>query len=136
MSIPNDMTEQFDRAANPLEPDALLACQYSDRVRGGAYASGERRLMVAVLEDAIRCLQYGAADDKTDKRAQFRDARKWIASTDESWFFSFENVCETLGIDPLVLRRRLLDRECAGEHRQCRAVDEPAAAPRDPVCAS
>ena len=31
----------------------------------------------------------------------------WIASNDRGWFFSYENICETLEINPEYLRRGL-----------------------------
>jgi hypothetical protein len=37
----------------------------------------------------------------------FDEALKWIASNDRGWFFSYENICETLEINPEYLRRGL-----------------------------
>src|SRR5215813_13284929 len=35
-------------------------------------------------------------------------AEAWIAAVDREWPLSFENVCETLGVDPDALRAALL----------------------------
>ena len=42
----------------------------------------------------------------TDLRG-IRRAIAYVASTDRTWPFSFENVCEALGLDPTVLRQEL-----------------------------
>jgi len=60
---------------------------------------GVRRLMAAVLEDAITAMRAGG-------RASSQ-ARHWLLSNDREWLFSFESLCEALGIDPNELRRNL-----------------------------
>ena len=40
-------------------------------------------------------------------RQLFDEALAWIASNDRGWFFSYENICETLEINPEYLRRGL-----------------------------
>jgi len=35
----------------------------------------------------------------------FADADEWIGDEDRSWYFSFENICEILEINPGYLRR-------------------------------
>jgi len=61
--------------------------------------------MLAVLEDAVTCFQgYFAARDKTKTRL-FREAEDWILQQKKSnWLFSFDNVCETLGLNPGYIR--------------------------------
>jgi len=69
---------------------------------------GEEELMLAVLEDAIECFQlYILAKDKKGKEL-FRDAEEWILEKDRDWFFSFENICDVLGLNPNFLRRGLM----------------------------
>jgi hypothetical protein len=41
------------------------------------------------------------------ERRDIEDAIAWIASTDRRWPFSFENICEALGMEADELRRRL-----------------------------
>jgi len=64
---------------------------------------------LAVLEDAITCFQvYFAARDKQKTRL-FREAEEWILLQEKSdWLFSFDNVCETLGLNPGYIREGLL----------------------------
>jgi hypothetical protein len=70
-------------------------------------AAGERALMRAVLEDAIRCL-IGEVGPRHQRGALAAEARQWIETADPRWPFSFENVCDGLGLDAANLRRRLL----------------------------
>jgi hypothetical protein len=76
----------------------------------------ERRLRLAVLEDAIRYFQrYLHATDKRG-RALYEDALDWFASPDRSEPFSLENVCDALGVDAEYVRgglRRWRDAELA-----------------------
>ena len=66
----------------------------------------QRALRAAVLIDAIRCL-VGAARMR-ERRAR-QSALLWILSRDAKAPFSFNNVCEALGLDPSRLRRSLLE---------------------------
>src|SRR5882672_10265351 len=76
------------------------------RTEGGP-AGSERALMRAVLEDAIRCL-VGELGPRHQRGALAAEAREWIEVADPRWPFSFENVCDGLGLDAANLRRRLL----------------------------
>jgi len=64
---------------------------------------GERALMLAVLTDAIQCLEGRGRDGQLLKA----EARRWVASRDQRWPFSFESICGVLDIDPQTIRRRL-----------------------------
>jgi hypothetical protein len=101
-----DVTAE-DRVQELFQPDTLLPSQYFDRIRRRASADGERRLMVAILEDAVDVYrkQAGARDRK--RRQMFEDAEAWIESPDRSWIFSYENICDVLGIDAGYLRKGL-----------------------------
>jgi hypothetical protein len=114
-----------DRSFGLFEPDALLPAQFYAAFRGGSAVRGEKRLMLAVLEDALDCYQkYAFARDGHGQQL-FTEACEWIASESRDWFFSFENICETLEITPEYLRRGLeswrVSRMMASE-RQARAV--------------
>jgi len=97
-----------DQYAGQLAPDTMLPTQFFGRLRQKAQQDGEHRLMVAVLEDAVNCFQkqLNARDPKA--RQLYLDAEEWITSTDQSWFFSFVNVCQTLDLDPDYIRAGLL----------------------------
>ncbi len=64
--------------------------------------------MLAVLHDAVVCFQdHVKARDKR-KRRLFLEAEEWILDQDRRYFFSFENVCGSLSLDPSYLRRGLM----------------------------
>ncbi len=89
--------------------DLILPCQYHD-LSGGRELLGEQRLMLALLTDAINVYQRGAMSAASHARRLFVDADQWIMSDrDSSEAFSFEMVCDALGINAAQLRRRLLD---------------------------
>ncbi len=96
-----------DRSFGLFEPDALLPAQFYAAFRGGSGVRGEKRLMLAVLEDALDCFQKYAAARDGHGQALFDEAHAWIVSNDRGWFFSYENICETLEINPEYLRRGL-----------------------------
>ena len=89
-----------------FEPDTLLPSQYFDRLRGPE-RSGAWRLVVAMLEDAIHVYRAQAGATEAHKRKLFEEAEEWIESSDREWVFSFENVCDILGLEASYLRRGL-----------------------------
>ena len=73
-------------------------------------ASGERRLYLAVLEDALARLA-GANPESVSSSAlaaQVDGARTWFIARDDEAPFSFESVCAALGLAASPLRRAAL----------------------------
>jgi len=68
----------------------------------------EKRLLLAMLEDAITAARRPAGKPRRRPQAPRVEARRWIFSNDVRWPFSFVNVCGVLGIDPYYLRRGLI----------------------------
>lgn len=66
----------------------------------------ERRLMAAILEDALGCYRAHLNTANVRRRKLFRDAERWILA-DDYWLFSFRNVCDVLGMDPEAVRGEL-----------------------------
>ena len=98
-----------DRLAGLFEPDVLLPAQYFAAFRRAGGLERERLLMLAVLEDAIDCFQkYSHVQDPRGK-AMFDEAEEWVHSSDRTWLFSFENICDTLEINAEYVRRGLRD---------------------------
>src|SRR5207247_5111221 len=89
-------------------PDVILPEQFFAGAWRGSYVSGEKALMLAVLEDGIRCFQAPMRNPRSNRRLVSREAEQWIRAVDYEWPFSFQNVCETLGINPESLRGTLL----------------------------
>lgn len=85
----------------------ILPSQYYD-LSAGHRLSGEQKLMLALLADAINVYQHGAHSRKTRERLLYIDAEHWIMDQKDHQPFSFELVCEALGINSAVLRKRLV----------------------------
>ena len=105
MSYERGFTE--DRIASLFQPDTLLPAQYLDTYRRKTHLEPEKRLMLAVLEDAVACFQKYLLVRDGKGREMFRDAEKWILDEESGWLFSFDNVCEALGYNPAYVRRGL-----------------------------
>jgi len=73
---------------------------------------GERRLMLAVLMDALRTLRLPrcASDEMAACRAWLRD-RAWITSENDKYLFSFVSICHALGLNAEYVRRCVLHRD-------------------------
>jgi hypothetical protein len=66
---------------------------------------GEKKLMLAVIENAIEDFQkYVLASDKRGMEL-FQDAEQWILETNSASLFSFESICVHLDLDPDYVRR-------------------------------
>ena len=66
------------------------------------YATGaERALMSALLFDGVQSYLNSILSSAKEKNVE---AVSWINSRDDSYVFSFQSVCEGLGIDPDALR--------------------------------
>lgn len=105
-------TVRADRTPESLAelfaPDIVLPEQFFEGARRDSYISGEKALMLAVLEDGIRCFQEHLRNPRSNPRLLSEQAEAWIRAVDYEWPFSFNNVCETLGLNPEALRGALL----------------------------
>ena len=67
----------------------------------------ERRLMVAVLHDALDCLErYRSATSKEGHRL-FHEAQHWFLAREAGWPYSFECICAALDLDSNAVRQCL-----------------------------
>lgn len=85
--------------------DPILPERFHAEVR--ALRDPERRLRLAVLEDAIRYFQRYAGSTDGREQALYEDAVEWLSSRDRTEPYSFENVCDVLGLDADYVRGRL-----------------------------
>ena len=87
-----------------LQPDVALPAQYNRA--SFVQAQGERRLLLAMLEDAINCYRKNAfARDRRGQRL-FHETREWMMSEDLQ-AFSFAYACDVLGVEPQAVRQSL-----------------------------
>ncbi len=97
-------SREFD-GADALS-DIILPSQYFGAMGGGGLCS-EQRLMLAVLVDAINILQGWHRAGSARKRRAFAEAGQWVNTRGTSYPFSFDSICDALGIDFDMLRERL-----------------------------
>lgn len=100
---------EVEESRGPIfEPHTMLPSQFFTSIKGRSFVEGEKRLMAAVLGDAVEC--YMKQQDARDERGRqiFRDAEVWIFEAQESGLFCFRTICDTLGIEPDWVRRGLL----------------------------
>jgi hypothetical protein len=71
-------------------------------------ARPSRMLMQAVLEDAIRTFLHHTPARTTRARRIWQEEFTWLTARDRGHPFTFENVCDALGIEPRALRARVL----------------------------
>ena len=88
----------------------LLPAQVERRVRVG---EPHKRLMAAVLRTVVDDCRGGTPYRRSTGQgvvgaSAVRKAVAYVASTDRTWLFSFENLCEALGLDAARLRRELV----------------------------
>jgi hypothetical protein len=69
---------------------------------------GEERLMLAVLESAVEDFQKYVLARHFNGKKLFQQAEQWFLEKNSDELFSFESVCETLGLHPDNVRKGLL----------------------------
>lgn len=85
-------------------PDVLTPVQYYEGVRTQhPETHGMKRLLLAVLEDALRCLTYVESRNPVHRKA-FGEAETWILDCKARGPFAFVSICEALEIEPDHLR--------------------------------
>jgi hypothetical protein len=96
-----------EKIASLFQPDFLLSAQYFGNLRK-TLLEPEKKLMFAILEDAISCYQSNLTAQSVRGKRFFEETKNWIVAVGSDWIFSFENVCEALGLNPQYVRQGLL----------------------------
>ena len=73
----------------------------------------EELLMIAVLNDALECLEKHRFATERQRCRLFHQARQWFLAGDTQWPYSFERICASLDLDANRLRRRIAIRAAA-----------------------
>jgi hypothetical protein len=120
-----------ERQQHPVPASLTGSCPRSfDFVRDAHFAQDdgrresenepERKLLEAVLEDAIQCWQACAViapvwrvsgySSMGKRQREYFEADRWFfGEYDNAPLFSFQQICDCLGLDPDFIRRRLLE---------------------------
>ncbi len=89
-----------------FEPDILNEAAFPRNARRAV--TPERRLLIAILADAVDCYRKNLGARTARGRRLCREAEHWIFSDDQTWAFSFRNICDALGVDAEAMRERAL----------------------------
>jgi len=112
-----------EKLASLFQPDTLLSTQYFDNLRRNTLLEPEKRLMLALLEDAIHSFQDNLSPQTARKKKLFDETEDWIVEMGGDWIFSFDHVCEALGFSPEYVRQGLL--RWKEKHRPKRLEAQP-----------
>jgi hypothetical protein len=99
------MTQYYDYLESSFELESILPLQFFEKKKEAM--EPVKRLMLAVLADAVRCYQTGLDARATSRRRAFLEAERWFFGLNTDGLFSFENVCCVLDITPDYLRQML-----------------------------
>ena len=100
-----------ERIGSLFQPDTLLGEDYAANFRRKIPLEPERTLLLAVLEDGIRCFQENLFAVSGKRRTLFDEAKEWLFSDDANWFCSFVSICTLLNLEPSYIRRGLKEWE-------------------------
>ncbi len=89
---------------NLLELEVMLPSQYSDRRRS---RTPEHRLMMAIIHDALECVEKHRFARDRHRRRLYDEARYWFLVQERDWPYSFEGICSALDLDSNAVRERL-----------------------------
>lgn len=89
------------------QPDTLIAFEYFSHVRKKKSLEPEKRLMLAVLRDAIYCFKRAVVKGRLRAKSEFCEAEEWFWEDGENWPFSYKNICNEIGLDPSGIRNKL-----------------------------
>ncbi|MEY4948811.1 MAG: hypothetical protein RL698_1022 [Pseudomonadota bacterium] len=97
-------------AAHDWPEPTILPEQHYARSSEGSPMRGVNALMIAVLEDAIACLETAKESRNVKARMLAMNAERWIRSEDTSYAFAFASICDVLSLDRGKVRDELLRR--------------------------
>ena len=101
MVMAHARSAHLEVATDSSVPEVILPIQYFDRLTVRATDVPEKRLMFAVLLDAVLHLQRRHSRGASE-------AAEWIEGPDDGSPFSFQSICDCLGLQAEQLARALL----------------------------
>lgn len=87
------------------DPGAVIV--FYDTLKRSVHLEPEKRLMLAMLDDALKCLQKHMRAKSRRRKKLFNEVERWFHERDGEDVFSFEHVCTVLGLSPGYVRRML-----------------------------
>lgn len=96
-----------EKISSLFHPDTIAAPEYFEGLSRRSSLDPSKKLMLAILEDGLKCFLANVSARGGKNKKLFDEAEKWIMAEGSDDIFSFENVCEVLGLNPEYLRRGL-----------------------------
>jgi len=106
-SVSSGHTSMSCDSESPFEAEPILPSHFFEGRKKSEALQPEKRLMLAVLTDAVHCYQVGCDAQKSSRIRAFREAEEWLFSSKGYGPFSCENVCSAIDIAPDYLRKML-----------------------------
>ena len=105
-----------------FEPDILVSEKYFKIYRLAKPAEAEKKIMFAVLVEALQTYQKFAFSGSARGQVLFHEAKAWFWKDEPDGVFSFSSICEVFGLNPPFFRRGRLQwvegRERSGPPRK------------------
>lgn len=99
---------ETERGMTSWAEEILTPAQFFTSATDTALAwNGERKLLLAVLRDAVESFFRYRNDSTTRGQRLFRETHDWFWATERSWLCSFVNICDQLHLDAGYLLRGL-----------------------------
>jgi hypothetical protein len=90
-------------------PEIILPIQHTPPRDAQGRCEGERRLMLAVLEDAVVSLKLHMRGPSVHSRRLVAEIENWLASGSRAHAFAFGTICDVLGFDISAVRQAVKD---------------------------
>jgi len=95
-----------------LQPLLCLPDQFfTDAVHSEAHWNGTRRLLFAVLQDAVACWFRYRHSRSSQGQQQFREIRDWFWDKSQDSLYTFESICTHLNLNAEYFRRGLISQD-------------------------
>jgi hypothetical protein len=105
-----DWTDQQieEKVGSLFFPDTMAAPGYFESLSRRTALDPSKKLVLAILEDGVRCFQAYAPARGGQQKKLYAEAEQWIMEQGNDEIFSFENICEVLGLNPQYVREGLI----------------------------
>ncbi|MGE0822079.1 MAG: hypothetical protein AB7G75_07840 [Candidatus Binatia bacterium] len=90
-----------------FSPDILLPSQYYGQLTRQRQLTPEKKLLLAVLENAVYDIQRSRNIHRPRERRLFEETAVWFASEEDTAPMSFVAICHALDLDPDYIRRKV-----------------------------
>lgn len=118
----------MNRASYELHDETLHPSQHFTANRATLPGDGERRLMAAILEDAVGAYVSACKTDTPQARELLGELIEWFADEDDTYLFSFPSICDFLEIRPDTVRGHLKEAHWQAVKERARRAEEEASA--------